>query len=187
MIDPKTIDAMTSTDPRCIPAGLPHIHGQRIFLRPMRHGDAIRLLDLYGDPVVMRHTDERPFPDLDTVALMLESVHTLLASGESLEWAIALKDSDILIGTCGLHSFDRATATAEVGCLLMRSEWGKGYMSEAVRLLMGYAADVLRLRRLKADVAVENHRSQRLFSSLGYRRVDAETWEVDLPHRDRPP
>lgn len=168
-------------------AELPHIHGQRIFLRPMRHDDAIRLLDLYGDPVVMRYTDESPFPDLDTVALMLESVRTLLASGESLEWAIALKESDILIGTCGLHSFDRATATAEVGCLLMRSEWGKQYMSEAVRLLMSHAADVLRLRRLKADVAAENHRAQRLFSSLGFRRVDAETWETDLPHRDEQP
>lgn len=168
-------------------AELPHIHGQRIFLRTMRHDDAIRLLELYGDPVVMRHTDESPFPDLDTVALMLESVRTLLASGESLEWAIALKESDTLIGTCGLHSFDWSSATAEVGCLLMRAEWGKHIMSEAVRLLMGYAADVLRLRRLKADVAAENHRAQRLFSSLGFRRVDAATWEIDLPQRDGQP
>jgi RimJ/RimL family protein N-acetyltransferase len=168
-------------------AELPHIHGQRIFLRTMRHDDAIRLLGLYGDPVVMRHTDESPFPDLDTVALMLASVRTLLASGESLEWAIALKESDTLIGTCGLHSFDWSTATAEVGCLLMRAEWGKHIMSEAVRLLMGYAADVLRLRRLKADVAAENHRAQRLFSSLGFRRVDAATWEIDLPQRDGQP
>ena len=168
-------------------AELPHIHGQRIFLRTMRHDDAIRLLGLYGDPVVMRHTDESPFPDLDTVALMLESVRTLLASGESLEWAIALKESDTLIGTCGLHSFDWSTATAEVGCLLMRAEWGKHIMSEAVRLLMGYAADVLRLRRLKADVAAGNHRAQRLFSSLGFRRVDAATWEIDLPQRDGQP
>ena len=168
-------------------AELPHIHGQRIFLRTMRHDDAIRLLGLYGDPVVMRHTDESPFPDLDTVALMLESVRTLLASGESLEWAIALKESDTLIGTCGLHSFDWSTATAEVGCLLMRAEWGKHIMSEAVRLLMGYAADVLRLRRLKADVAAGNHRAQRLFSSLGFRRIDAATWEIDLPQRDGQP
>jgi len=168
-------------------AELPHIHGQRIFLRTMRHDDAIRLLELYGDPVVMRHTDESPFPDLDTVALMLESVRTLLASGESLEWAIALKESDTLIGTCGLHSFDWSTATAEVGCLLMRAEWGKHIMSEAVRLLMGYAADVLRLRRLKADVAAENHRAQRLFSSLGFRRIDAATWEIGLPQRDGQP
>jgi RimJ/RimL family protein N-acetyltransferase len=177
---------MTSTDPRLVPAELPKIHGNNILLRALRPDDATRLLELYGDPVVMRHTDERPFPDLDTVDLMLESVRSLLANGESLEWAIALKDGDVLIGTCGLHSFDWATSTAEVGCLLMRSEWGKHYMSEAVRLLMGYAGNVLRLRRLKADVSAENHRSQRLFDSLGYRRVDAGTWLIDLPHPERP-
>jgi RimJ/RimL family protein N-acetyltransferase len=168
-----------------MPAELPDIHGSRIVLRTLRHDDAARLLDLYGDPIVMRYTDETPFPDLNTVDVMLESVRTLLTSGESLEWAIALKDGDVLIGTCGLHSFDWATATAEVGCLLMRSEWGKQTMSEAVGLLMDYAEDVLRLRRLKADVAAENHRAQRLFSSLGYHRVDAETWVIDLPHSDR--
>ncbi|SDE95858.1 Protein N-acetyltransferase, RimJ/RimL family [Massilia sp. PDC64] len=180
MIDPGTIDVMTATDPRFIPDVLPDIPGRRICLRALRDDDAARLLDLYGDPVVMRYTDEDPFPDLATVALMLESVRSLLASGESLEWAITLKENDLLIGTCGLHSFDWATATAEVGCLLMRSEWGKHYMSEAVRLLMAYAADVLRLRRLRADVDVENQRAQRLFGSLGYRRADPGTWEVDL-------
>lgn len=168
-----------------MPAELPQLHGRRIFLRTLRHDDATRLLDLYGDPVVMQYTDESPFPDLHTVDLMLESVRTLLVTGESLEWAIALKDGDVLIGTCGLHSFDRATATAEVGCLLMRSEWGKQYMSEAVRLLMDYAGDVLQLRRIKADVAAENYRAQRLFSSHGYRRVEAETWVVNLPYCDR--
>jgi len=172
---------MTPTAPRFVPAELPDIHGSRIILRSLCDDDAPRLLDLYGDPVVMRYTDESPFPDLDTVDVMLASVRTLLASGESLEWAIALKDDDALIGTCGLHSFDWATSTAEVGCLLMRAEWGKRYMSEAVRLLMDYAGGVLLLRRLKADVAAENHLAQRLFGSLGYRRVDAETWVVDLP------
>ena len=32
-----------------------------------------------------------------------------------------------LIGTCSLHGFDPAVRTAEVGCLLNPSIWGKGY------------------------------------------------------------
>lgn len=43
------------------------------------------------NPVVMKYTDEPPFPDLNTVHMMLCSVRRLLASAESLEWAIALK------------------------------------------------------------------------------------------------
>lgn len=142
-------------------------------------GDATALFDLYGDPLVMKYTDEPPFPDLDTVGVMLLSVRRLLACGESLEWAIVCRDGR-LIGTCGLHGFDPAARTAEVGCLLNPSVWGKGYMTEAINLLTIFAKDVLRLRRLTADVASGNERAQRLFKQLGYEREDSGMLGIDL-------
>lgn len=97
---------------------------------------------------------------------MLASVRRLRNSGESLEWAIVLRETDALIGTCGLHGFNGARA--EVSCLLKRSAWGEGYMAEAITLLTRYAADVLQLRELVADVAPANLRAQSLFQKLGY-------------------
>ena len=137
-------------------------------LRAMVDDDALGLLGLYGDPLVMRYTDEPPFPDLETVRRMLGSVRKLLASGESLEWAIVSTDG-VVIGTCGLHSFDNAGGTAEVGCLLRRAAWGKGYMTEAIGLLTTFARDVVGVRFLLADVAPENQRAQMLFMKLGYK------------------
>ena len=132
----------------------------------MRDADASGILVIYSDARVMRYTGEDPFPDLRTVAIMLASVRRLLAEGASLEWAIALRDSDRIIGTCGLHHFDKRQA--EVGCLLRRSDWGQGYMTEAIGLLTPYAGHVLGLNRLVADVAPENERAQGLFKKLGY-------------------
>ena len=145
----------------------------------MDDGDAAALFDLYGDPLVMKYTDEPPFPDLDTVGVMLLSVRRLLACGESLEWAIVSRDGQ-LIGTCGLHGFDPAARTAEVGCLLNPSIWGKGYMTEAIGLLTTFAKDVLRLHRLAADVASGNERAERLFKRLGYEREDSGMLGTDL-------
>jgi RimJ/RimL family protein N-acetyltransferase len=153
-----------------LPTTLPTLEGRRITLRAMKGSDSAALLDIYGDPLVMKYTEETPFPDLDTVRLMLESVRRLLAGGESLEWAIALQDSDQIIGTCGLHSFDPTLKAAEVGCLLTHSAWGHGYMTEAIARIMSYAEEVLRLERLTADVAPENERAQHLFQKLGYRQ-----------------
>jgi len=150
-----------------LPTELPTLQNRRLILRAMADHDSASLLDIYGDPLVMEYTDEAPFPNQDTVGLMLKSVRNLLASGESLEWAIALHDGEV-IGTCGLHSFDQTLRRAEVGCLLRRSAWGKGYMKEALGLLMRFAGDVLRLTHLTADVAPENERAQRLFNNLGY-------------------
>lgn len=146
----------------------------------MTDDDAAALLDIYGDPVVMKYTDEKPFPDMDSVGLMLNSVHSLLAGGKSLEWAIVLRNGDEVIGTCGLHSFDRELRIAEVGCLLKRSAWGNGHMTEAVSLLTSFARDVLRLNRLAADVARENERAQRLFRKLGYRQERSGALGIDL-------
>lgn len=151
---------------------LPQLRSERLILRAMADGDAAALLAIYGDPLVMQYTDEAPFPDLATVQIMLASVRRLRASGESLEWAIILRETDELIGTCGLHSFD--DAQAEVGCLLRRTAWANGYMAEAIALLTQYATDVLQLRALRADVASANERARRLFGKLGYEADDAK-------------
>lgn len=164
-----------------LPAVLPVLLSERLILRAMADHDTAALLAIYGDPLVMEYTDEAPFPDQDTVGLMLKSVRNLLATGESLEWAIALHDGDEVIGTCGLHSFDQLLRQAEVGCLLKRSAWGKGYMTEAHGLLKRFAGDVLRLNRLLADVAPENERAQHLFISLGYRQERSGYLAIDLP------
>lgn len=152
-----------------LPFVLPTLRSARLILRAMEDADAVALFDIYGDPLVMQYTDEPPFPDQQTVGLMLKSVRRLLTSAESLEWAIVSNDGAV-IGTCGLHSFDNGGGTAEVGCLLRRAAWGNGYMTEAISLLTIYARDVLRLRRLSADVAPENQRAQSLFEKLGYKQ-----------------
>lgn len=159
---------------------LPTLRSARLVLRAMEDADAAALFDIYGDPLVMRYTDEPPFPDQGTVALMLKSVRKLLASGESLEWAI-VSDDGALIGTCGLHSFDNAGGTAEVGCLLRHSAWGKGYMTEAIGLITTFAGDVLGLRGLSADVSPDNQRALNLFKKLGYQQ---EPHEGQCRHSD---
>lgn len=171
---------MTETSQLRLPAVLPALRGERLVLRAMADSDAEALFDIYGDPQVMKYTDEPPFPGLETVGLMLRSVRELLAKGESLEWAVALRDGDQVVGTCGLHSFDSALRRAEVGCLLKRSAWGNGYMSEALGLLADFAEDVLRLNCLVADVAVENSQARRLFNKLGYRQAREGMLEIDL-------
>lgn len=166
-----------------LPTTLPRLQGDRIELRCMSESDALALFDIYGDPAVMKYTDENPFENAGTVRLMLQSVQKLMSRGESLEWAIVLVDSETLIGTCGLHSFDESFDRAEVGCLLRQSAWGQGYMRDAIDLLKVYAKDTLGLSHLMADVHPENKRAQQLFRALGFRHDSPELWTLDLVKR----
>ncbi|RSZ56248.1 N-acetyltransferase [Massilia atriviolacea] len=164
-----------------LPTVLPTLHGRRVLLRAMADDDAAGLHAIYSDPRVMQFTDELPFPDRQSVDIMLASVRRLLAEGTSLEWAIALADTDAIIGTCGLHHFD--ARQAEAGGLLRHSAWGQGYMRDAMALLMKYAGDVLCLDRLIADVALENERAQRMFKKLGYRKDSSGMLAIALRPR----
>ena len=163
-----------------LPADLPALHGVRLTLRAMTGADAAALFAIYGDPDVMRHTDEEPFPGVETVSIMLASVRRLLAEGVSLEWAIVLHASGEVIGTCGLHGFDHDARAAQVGCMLQRACWGHGYMTEAIDLMTRHAVDGLCLQRLIADIAPDNERSQRLFRRLGYRTAPMGMLELAL-------
>lgn len=149
-------------------------------MRCIEDRDASALLDIYGDPLVMRYTDEEPFANLRTVGLMLRSVRSLLAQGQSLEWAIVIAGSGAPIGTCGLHHFDTRLHVAEIGCLLKRSAWGAGYMIEAIGLITIYARNIIGLCKLIADVHPENRPAQRLFEKLGFQRDSVELWSLDL-------
>lgn len=52
-----------------------------------------------------------------------------------------------------------------------KTERGKGYASEAVRLLVEYAFNELGLRVVRGSTLAHNHRMQRVFEKCGFREV----------------
>lgn len=46
-----------------LPTVLPTLQGRRIALRAMEDSDTAGIHAIYSDPLVMRYTDEDPFPD----------------------------------------------------------------------------------------------------------------------------
>jgi RimJ/RimL family protein N-acetyltransferase len=146
----------------------------------MQPSDAPALFAIYGDPDVMQYASDEPFPNMETVSVMLASVAHLLATGESLEWAVIEKVTRALVGTCGLHSFDEGVSAAEVGCMLARAAWGRGIMREALPALFNYAQEVLAVRVLRADIDAPNQRSLRLFRQLGFHHAHDTIYERTL-------
>ena len=153
---------------QALPKVLEPLETQRLYLRSMNANDVEALFAIYGDAEVMRYASDDPFPESATVLVMLASVEQLLSEGRSLEWGITEHHSGELIGTCGLHSFKPEIGSAEVGCMLARKAWGKGYMREALGVVLVYAHRTLGLTRLRADIDPPNTRSIRLFKRLGF-------------------
>src|SRR5690606_4383510 len=85
-------------------------------------------------------------------------------------WVLALKESGELIGTCGYHRWSRQHHKAEIGYDLSPQWQGRGYMREAVAVMLQHGFSAMGLRRVEALVAVANERSANLLRRLGFVR-----------------
>ena len=79
-------------------------------------------------------------------------------------------DDDRLIGTIDLGGFDWAAQVAWVGIGIGEREyWGKGYGSDAMRLMLRYAFEVLNLNRVSLDVFEYNQRGIACYQKCGFK------------------
>ncbi|MEN3274401.1 MAG: [ribosomal protein S5]-alanine N-acetyltransferase [Massilia sp.] len=156
----------------------PILHTARLRLRPFREGDAAPLFTIFSDSEVVRFWSGAAWTDMQQAQAMMEE-----AGGENggiLRYAVALADTDQLIGICNLRGFFAQNRRCELGYALGRAWWGKGFAGEALEALLDHAFGALDLNRIEADIDPRNEASARLLERLGFRREGymPERWIV---------
>lgn len=80
-------------------------------------------------------------------------------------------DNDELIGTIGLFRILRdPLQSAIIGYSLSKNHNGKGYATEAVKLVLDYAFTILKLHRIEAGVMPHNLGSIRVLEKAGFEK-----------------
>lgn len=99
------------------------------------------------------------------------------------EFAVVLRDSGKLIGSCGIYLNDERTM-AELGWILHRDYWKMGYTPEAGYAMLKYCFDTLGVHRVCATCDADNYGSRRVMEKLGMKR-EAELRKVRPLHGER--
>jgi RimJ/RimL family protein N-acetyltransferase len=101
-----------------------------------------------------------------------EAFYEKVQQEESRVWLIiALREDDRPIGECGLLRLFPAWRTTDLSIILGEKDaWGRGYGSEAIRLLLDYAFGALNLHRVAIGVVGFNERALRFYEKVGFRR-----------------
>jgi len=87
-----------------------------------------------------------------------------------VRWGIVMKGDDKLIGTCGYYDWIKTTRRAEIGYDLDPAYWGQGIMTEALRAVLKYGFEEMKLNRIQATIDSKNIRSMRLARRLGFKK-----------------
>jgi len=100
--------------------------------------------------------------------------HTIKSSKEKdrkdYDFGIELKEEEKIIGGIGLSKVDRYAGTGTLGYWLGQRYHKKGYGSEALEVLIDFAFNKLKLRRLEAGVFVGNPSSGKLLEKYGFKQ-----------------
>lgn len=178
----QTILVLTETD---MPGSLPPVlHTARLTLRPFREGDAAALFAIFSDAEVVRFWSCAAWTDIAQAQAMIDEALRQVGSdsggGAVLRYAIALRDTDQLVGVCNLRGFFEQNRRCELGYALARAWWGRGLAGEALEALLAHAFGALGLNRIEADIDPRNDASARLLERLGFRREGymPERWIV---------
>ena len=114
----------------------PRLETDRFILRRMTPGDAESIFHIFADDEVTKFYDVASFTSIDQARELIEQNLERFARGEGIRWAIARKEDDILIGTCGYNDLYKTSRRGIIGYDLARAYWGKGIITEALRVMV---------------------------------------------------
>lgn len=140
--------------------------GERIYLSPRSLEDAEKYVEWLND---FKTTD---YLGRSNQIVTIEGEKKYLESTMEEEAVFGIIDikEDKLIGTLGLHKIDHFKRTATLGIFIGDKEYrGKGYGTEAIRLILDYGFNYLNLNNIKLDLMEFNERALACYKKCGFK------------------
>lgn len=146
----------------------PFLIGEKIYFRSLEREDAPLLVPWVNDTEVTRTLElfYRPTP----LQIEVDFIDRIYKSEHDVVFGITVRETDKLIGVTGLHQINFKNRRAVFGIFIgEKSEWGKGYGTEATALITRYAFETLNLNRVGLQVYEDNDRGIKAYERVGFK------------------
>lgn len=157
---------------------------ERLYLREMRQSDYKALCMMLQDEDVM-YAYEHAFDDAEAKEWLDRQLNRYREDGFGL-WAVILKETDEMIGQCGLTIQEcNGENVIEVGYLFQKAFWHKGYATEAAIACKEYAFNELNVEEVYSIIRDTNQASQHVALSNGMIKrgvMVKHYYGIEMPH-----
>ena len=142
------------------------LEGEKVYLSPINVDDYPIYTKWVNNPNINKYlTIQNKLISLFNEREILEGL-----SKEEFVFAIVKCDNDELIGNVGLQNIDYKNGNAELGIFIGEEDnLSKGYGSEAIKLLLNYAFNNLRLHNIMLTVYADNLRAIKAYTKCGFK------------------
>lgn len=156
----------------------------RLYLRELRQSDFPALCGILQDGETM-YAYEGAFSDREVQEWLDRQISRYQMWGFGL-WAVILRETEELIGQCGLTMQPwKGAEVLEIGYLFNRRYWHRGYALEAAEACKEYAFETLGAEEVCSIIRDTNAASRKVAVRNGMTRAGAWTKRfrgIDMPH-----
>src|SRR5690242_17816534 len=144
------------------------LKGEKVILRAMMRDDLERLCQFNNDvEVEVAGGGDPPMPQ--SLARLQAEYDANISKGGRDGTGFAIEADGQYIGGCGLFQFDDVAHTCALGITIGdKAYWGRGYGTDALRLLLDYAFRLRNIRRVYLSVNSTNERAIRAYRRCGF-------------------
>jgi len=148
---------------------LPILFTERLIIRPLSINDAQDMYDYsYRDNVGPR-AGWKPHQSIaDSEAVIRSMINQTMTDTNIGIFALEYRENKKMIGTIGVHRYDKTNLSAEVGYVLHPDYWGKGLMVEALTKVIMWLFDQMGLYRIECSHFDFNFQSKRVIEKCGF-------------------
>jgi RimJ/RimL family protein N-acetyltransferase len=147
---------------------VPFSRGEKVYLRTIYQEDIAKYFEMLFQPETRRLTGSQKSFTLRQVEQYIEEKNT---DSSSILLLIALNENDVVIGDIQLLEIDNINRNCYIRIAIDNQSYqGKGYGSEAMKLMLEYAFGILNLHRIELNVFAYNKRAIHVYERLGFQK-----------------
>jgi len=148
---------------------LPTIETERLILRKLRYSDQKDIFEYAKNPRVAEHLIwEAHKNEFDTIQF-LNLVYDAYNHNNAAPWGIELKDNGNLVGTIGFINYFEKKNEAEIGYAISEEYWGMGLITEALKEVIKFGFENMKLNMITARCKPANNASFRVLEKCHFK------------------
>lgn len=146
----------------------PIIHTPNLTLKTPSIKHAKDLLQIFEQKESMAQIPLVTPTNLEQTRVWIKNAYRKITLGKAQAWYIYQKNTNKLIGNIVLKNIDYQNGSAEIGYMFHNSYWGKGYATEAGKVVCHFGFNELKLHRIEALTNPKNINSQKVLQKLHF-------------------
>lgn len=155
----------------------PKIEGSSVDLRYVRESDLDSYFAFLQDPEMRRLTGTQGESTREEIAAWMQKIGDI--NEDRYDFMIILKETDELVGEVVLNEIDTINRNANIRIAIKGTKHrGKGYGTEAIRHMLRYGFETLKLHRIHLGVYAFNPRAIHVYEKIGFQREGIERYSV---------